>query len=336
MTLSNWKSLAFAALLLTTPALAFGDDDRDDKRRVFAWLANDPNNSYDNATLAGIRDVFTPMGWTVETYFAGFNGTTQLAQCRQAIATKRYTGFFIEAADAVGILPCVAEARQKGIPVVATDLPIGPDTATVQPQVPGQVGASFIPATSWARAVSNIIPQACQGLTRCNVYYLAGLSTFAIDVLGLQAAQQAVAANPNYRLIGSDQAFYTAATAKQIMLNQFTLHPEINVVIASGDQMAIGIEQAATERGLRVKIVGAGAGASAIDAVRQGRWFATFNALPRTEGQIGAVLMRTYLYLGSQALVLGVDPAAYLRLPNMWTQATLAQFPNFIPQWPGA
>ena len=156
---------AGASLCLFSAGLALADP----PRRVFAWLANDPNNTYDNATLAGLREVMTPTGATVEPYFAGFNGATQLAQCRAALALNKSTGLFVSAADAVGIIPCVTEAKAKCVPVVATDLPIGPDTGTVQPQVPGQVGASFIPATSWAAAVKSIIPQACAGLSQCNV-----------------------------------------------------------------------------------------------------------------------------------------------------------------------
>ncbi|HVT19007.1 MAG TPA: hypothetical protein VHQ90_22850 [Thermoanaerobaculia bacterium] len=32
---------------------------------------------------------------------------------------------------------------------------------------------------------------------------------------------------------------------------------------------------------------------------------------------------------------IGVDPIAFSGLPDMWTQATLAQHPTFVPQWPG-
>jgi ribose transport system substrate-binding protein len=319
---------AGASLCLFSAGLVLADP----PRRVFAWLANDPNNTYDNATLAGLREVMTPTGATVETYFAGFNGTTQLAQCRAALALNKYTGLFISAADAVGIIPCVTEAKAKGVPVVATDLPIGPDTGTVQPQVPGQVGASFIPATSWAAAVKSIIPQACAGLSQCNVFYVAGVSSFAIDTLGYAAAQQAVALNSSYRLLGAEQAFYTASTAKQVMLAQFAAHPEINLVVASGDQMALGVEQAAAQLNLTVRIVGAGAGKGAIEAVKQGRWFGTFNALPKTEGHLGAVLMNAHL-LFRRAPAIGIDPVVFTGLPSVWTQATLAQYPRFTAQW---
>src|SRR5947208_14546074 len=87
----------------------------------FAWLANDANNTYDNATLAGIRDVVHLTGATVDPFYAGFDPATQLSQCHQALTSGLYDGIFVEAADAVAIEPCVAAARAKHIPVVATD-----------------------------------------------------------------------------------------------------------------------------------------------------------------------------------------------------------------------
>ena len=299
--------------------------------RRFAWLANDPNNSYDNATLAGIREVVGFTGATVDPFFAGFDPATQLAQCRQALASGLYSGLFIEAADAVAIEPCVALAHSKKIPVVATDLPIGPDLSTVQPQVPGEVGASFIPAPRWGHAITGILPQVCQGLASCNVFYLAGISTFAIDVIGVQAVQ---AAAPAVHLSAVDQGFYDTAISKQAATTQLIAHPEINVVIASGDQMALGVEQAAQALGRTVRIVGAGAGATAIDAVKAGRWFGTFNALPRTEGELGAGLMEINL-INNRFKPIGLDPIAVTGLPEMWTKTTLAQHPTFVPQWPG-
>ena len=54
----------------------------------FAWLANDPANTYDAATLAGIRDITGLVHATVDPFYAGFDGPTQLAQCRQALASR--------------------------------------------------------------------------------------------------------------------------------------------------------------------------------------------------------------------------------------------------------
>lgn len=329
-----WPALLMIASLAAFGVPTFAAADQDHTARRFAWLANDPTNTYDNATLAGIRNAASVLGQTVDPFYAGFDINQQLAQCQTAIQAGIYSGLFVEADDPVGIEPCVAEAHKAGIPVVATDLSIGPDPLTVNPQVPGEVGASFIPAGHYASALKNIVPQACQGLVPCNVFYLAGDETLALDVLGFQAVESVIAGNAGEILIGEDQAFYDTATAKQVMAAQFTAHPEINMVVASGDQMALGVEQAAVALGLKMRILGAGAGASAIVAVKQGRWYATFNALPQTEGQLGAALMEAYLVF-PQISPAGVDPLVFSGLPDWWTSATLEQHPHFVAQWPG-
>jgi ribose transport system substrate-binding protein len=299
-----------------------------------AWLANDPANTYDNAILAGIRDVAARSHSTVDPFFAGFDPSVQLDQCGEALATGVYDALIVIADDPIGIGQCVGDAFAQGVPVAAVDLVMGEDQTTVQPQLPGEVAASFIPASRFGEGVAAIVPQVCAGLTPCNVYYVAGLASFPVDQYGLDAIAQAAAASPEVELIGQAEAFYDTATARQVVDQALTAHPEINVVIASGDQMALGAEQAGQGRGVALRIVGAGAGASALSAVRDGRWFATFNTLPRTEGAIAMKLLVNALR-NRQADPVGIDPVASSGLPVWWTQATLAQHPDFVGEWPG-
>ena len=298
----------------------------------FAWLANDPANPYDNAILGGIRDAAAKSHSTVDPFFAGFDPDTQLSQCFSALQTGQYDGLLVIAASPTGILPCVDAARNANVKVVAVDLPIGPDPTTVQPQVPGQVGACFITAPHFGQAVEDIIPRACEGLDPCDVLYVAGLFSFPFDQFGLDGVQQAVAANPSIHLVAQAEAFYDTNIARQVVSDALVAHPEINLIMASADQMALGAEQAADAANIPVVIVGAGAGTDGIAAVRAGRWFATFNALPRTEGRIATELMVKALR-NRNFRPIGIDPVTESGLPDMWTQANLAQHPNFVAEW---
>lgn len=327
---------ALLALLATTagPATASPGGNGHGARFRIAWLANDPTNSYDNAIRSGIEQVFAQSNSTVDPFYAGFDPATQSTQCQQALASHEYDALIIMAASPTEIAPCVAAANAAGVLVTATDLPIGPDPTTVQPQLPGEVAASFISAGAFGAALAEVTPDVCAGLDPCNVFYLAGLLSFPFDQYGLDGIAQAIAAYPSIHLIGQDEAYYDTAVARQVVDAALTAHPEINVVIASGDQMALGAEQAAQQQGAALRIVGGGAGASALVAVREGRWFATFNALPRTEGQISAELL-THALRHRHAEPVGVDPIEESGLPVLWTQATLAAHPDFVGEWPG-
>lgn len=100
------------------------------------------------------------------------------------------------------------------------------------------------------------------------------------------------------------------------MFAKVATNPGINMVVASGDRMALGIEQAATQLNRTVRIVGAGAGVDALDAVRQGRWFGTFNALPKTEGHLGAAIMNAHRWFPKTPPI-GIDPVVFTRLPSV-------------------
>lgn len=328
---------AIALALLGSPSLAAAAPPPDAGHGAhfrLAWLANDPANTYDSAILTGIRDQASKSQSTVDPFYAGFDPSVQLAQCSQALATNAYDALIVIAVDNIGIGQCVSEAHAKGVPVAAVDLVIGPDQTSVQPQLPGQVAASFVPASRWGDGVAAIAPEVCAGLNPCNVFYVAGIASFPVDQYGLNAVSQAAASNLSIKLIGSGEAFYDTATARQVVGDALAAHPQINVVIASGDQMALGAEQAAGDHGTTLRIVGAGAGASALTAVRNGRWFATFTTLPRTEGEIVTSLLVNALR-NRQAPPTGVDPVAASGLPAWWTQATLAQYPGFTGEWPG-
>lgn len=299
----------------------------------FAWLANDPANAYDNAILAGIEQVAAKARSTVDVFFAGFDPSVQLQQCHDALGTGGYDALIVIAADPIGIIPCVDAARAAGVAVAAVDLPIGPEPSTADPQVPGVVASSLIPATDWAGGVTSIVPELCAGLDPCSLFYLAGLAAFPIDQLGLAAVQSA-AGGSSIHFAGSAEAYYDTAFAREVFAAALDADPTINAVIASGDQMALGAEQAAADAGRAVRIVGAGAGTSALDAVRDGRWFATFTTLPHTEGRLVTHLLVRALR-ATRTAPDGVHPVAASGLPTWWTSATLADHPDFAGEWPG-
>ncbi|HEX2698760.1 MAG TPA: substrate-binding domain-containing protein [Acidimicrobiales bacterium] len=165
------------------------------------------------------------------------------------------------------------------------------------------------------------------------MFYLAGLASFPIDQIGLAAAQ-AAADGTSVNLAGSAEAFYDTTVARDVFAAALAADPTINAVIASGDQMALGAEQAAADAGLSVRIAGAGAGSSALDAVREGRWYATATSLPRTEGRLVTELLVRALRVRPAAPA-GVDPVAESGLPLWWTAATLAEHPELTGEWPG-
>jgi ABC-type sugar transport system substrate-binding protein len=101
--------------------------------------------------------------------------------------------------------------------------------------------------------------------------------------------------------------------------------------------MAEGAEQAIDAAGSlpnKIQIIGGGAGAYGVAAVRAGRWYATFLSLPFNEGvdaaQIGITAAR-----GKKIKQPGIDPVVQAGYPPFMTVNNLSLFANFVPQWPG-
>jgi ribose transport system substrate-binding protein len=302
-----------------------------------AWLGNDPANTYDNANLDNVTAVARCEHGTVTPFYGEFDPAVQLAQCEAAVASHHFDAIIVIPTDSVGIIECVTRARRRGIPVVATDLPIGPDFTTVEPQVPGQAGAVLVPAADWGSSLASLVVGACAGREPCDVAYIAGSFDVAFDQIALDDLDAAAAAHPSIHIVHRDQAFYDTGLAFSITQTILADDPGVDVIVGAGDQMAQGSEQAIAAAGLpagQIQIVGAGAGAYGVQAVRDARWYATFVTLPGDEGLFGAHIAidaARHRYIKDR----GINPVARRGFPAFFTHDNQALFPGFVPQWPG-
>lgn len=303
------------------------------RRLRIAWLDGDPANLYDGANLDGVRSVAAADGRTAITpFYSFFDPALQLEQCLDVVEARRYDAILIIPVDGTGIRPCVDAARAHHIPVVASDLPIGSDFSTAEPQVPGQAGAVLTPATNWGGALAPLVASQCAGRSPCNVLYLAGSFDIAFD----QAALAELGGLSGVEVI-ADQAFYDRGQAAAITAAVIAAQPDVHVVVGAGDQMAQGAEDALAAAGVPVgsiPIVGAGAGAYGVAAVQAGRWYATFVVLPRDEGVLSAdIAIRA---ARCQPIAdRGINPVEARGWPAFFTRDNQHEFVGFSPQWPG-
>ena len=110
-----------------------------------------------------------------------------------------------------------------------------------------------------------------------------------------------------------------------------------DIVFNGGDQMAMGVEMAIADAGLQagsIDIIGGGAGDYGVEAVEDGRWYATFVTLPYDAGFL-ATKMAIRAAQGKYISDTGINPVERRGLPYMLTQDNLDDFGCFYPQWPG-
>jgi ABC-type sugar transport system substrate-binding protein len=155
--------------------------------------------------------------------------------------------------------------------------------------------------------------------------------------MAIAALNGLLQSHPNIHIVAQREAFYDQATARSIVQDILSKNTNIQVVVAAGDQMARGAEEAVAAAGPlpnRIEIIGGGASAYAVKAIRAGRWYGTFVTLPFDEGAYG-VWMGIRAARHQSLLINGVDPVALRGLPAFMTADNLAAFQGFIPEWPG-
>lgn len=310
-------------------------DDCDGKKLRVAWLGTVPQNTFDGAELAGAQGSAARMRASVQPFYSNFDPALQLQQCNQAVQSGQFDAVVVIPMDSTGIIPCVTNGKARNVPVVATQIAIGPDPTTVEPQVPGQAGAVLTPVSKFGSELAKLAVSLC-GTASCNIVYLAGSLGITIDARAIQDLNNAIATHPNMHLIAQREVFWDGGLAQSAMQEILSQTRDIQVVLTSGDQMTQGAEQALNAANLpvRPKLVGAGVGGYAVDAIRAGRWAASFVVLPYDEGWLGTkIAIRAARGLPIKDP--GIDPVEEKGLPAFMTTDNQSLFKKFTPQWPG-
>jgi len=322
--------LALATALLL-PASALAQDAEPVEIAFFAPLAN----TYVAATIQGIESVTGPEGANVTQFDTGFDATLEYSQIQDAVAQEKFDALIIIPLDPVSLVPAVEEAIAAGLKVVNTDLALGPDLTTSQPQVEGQAGSVLTPGVVRADNITQVLLQACADAEPCRVAWIAGVATIDFELKIKERLDQLVADGTIELVAYRDGGGYVADAANGIAQDMLAANPDLDVLATSGDQMTFGAELAAQDAGLvpgqDILLIGGGGSCPAVQAVSEGRWFGTTLDVPRTEGEYGARIALDAVS-GAVTEPVGVDAQKESGFPLVLTADTIAEFEC---QWEG-
>jgi ribose transport system substrate-binding protein len=103
-------------------------------------------------------------------------------------------------------------------------------------------------------------------------------------------AEKGFAENPNVRVVASETAHWKIDEGHDVTKALFAQHPDIGLVFAANDMMALGAAEYLKEAGLtRVKVAGYDSLDQARTAIREGRMAATVDQQADQQGYIGCV-----------------------------------------------
>lgn len=261
-----------------------------------AYFSFAADNTYSQAIFAGIEEALAESGGTADLIDGGFDATVQINAMQDALASGGYDAWVVSANDGNGVAPVVEDAIAQGIKVVATFTPIGPELTTLEPQVEGLTSTVGNPLVSNGEWFAQMAADACGDLDPCNFAFMPGLSTLPLDAVRVEAMQAKLEEFPNVNLVATVDGGYTSDAGFAATQDLLVAHPDVHV-IGAVDQAAQGVELALQDAGMadQVQIFGNGGSAPGVEAVREGRWYATYLNFPNTEGKTaGELLLRSF------------------------------------------
>jgi ribose transport system substrate-binding protein len=290
-------------------------------------------NSYTQAMLKGAQAAAKAENVKITPFDTGFSPQKQFSVIQDVISLHKYQGILVQPNDSVGIEPAIKQAIKAGIQVVTLNVPVGPSATTVNPQVPGLAGSVLTPQVTWGHQLGEMTLDACKGINPCEVAFIAGqIGTSGDDnmIAGFKA-QMNGSSSVHYIVQGGGQ--FLIGPSEDVAKNLLTAHPNINVILSTGDQMTHGAQLAVQSAGMngKVKLIGLGASTYGINAVKSGAWYGTVVTLPLDIGRIAMQVLDRHLQ-NPKAAPQGIDPATYTHQNPLITKADLG---SFTAQWSG-
>jgi simple sugar transport system substrate-binding protein len=178
------------------------------------------------------------------------------------------------------------EAKNAGIPVILTDRAVDTQEKDVFKTF---VGADFV--EEGRRAGKWVVEQYASAPGPVSIVQLEGTTGADPAIERNSGFADAIAANPNLKVIASQSGDFTRSGGKQVMEAFLKAHPKIDLVFAQNDDMGLGameaIEAAGLTPGKDVKIVAVDATHDGMQALADGK----FNYIVECNPLLGPQLM---------------------------------------------
>ena len=332
------KTLAALGVLVAVVAVGAGavggtasGSSRASTINVAVFLAS-AANTYWEAELAGAQQIAKKYPNVKLTVFdAKFTTNVQVNQLRDALVSNKYQAWFIGPNDGGPLTPTIRQAIAKGVKVGCALVPCGPNIREVNTQIPGQVifsGLGFYPN---GQLLGQGVVKSCQNINPCKVLWLPGLPTLPLEVARQQGLYSIIKPHKNIQVVALAAGGYLAAPALTATENVLRAHPNLNVVVSSGDQMIAGAfkaEQLAGKAG-KISNIGNGCTIEAKQLILAGQESACSVYMPETEAEI-VVQALVNAVNGSKKTGIYVNSIATSPIGGLGTKANIARFtPQF-------
>jgi ribose transport system substrate-binding protein len=329
-TLLTLVALVVAVAVTSTPA-ASGSDNAQARVRVAVFLAS-AANTYWTAALEGVRDAARRHGNVDITVFDGqFNTNRQLNQLRDALISRRFDAWFVGPNDGGPLVPTIRQAIAQDVKVACTLVPCGRNIRNRRAQIPGVVAQIGIGFFENGRVLGRLTVRACGSTNPCEVAWLPGLPSLPLEKARTDGLNSVIRSRRNIKVVAIQPGGYLAAPALTATQNILQAHPNLDVIVSSGDQMIAGAYRAARAKGVEddIRMFGNGCTFEAKRDIQAGRIYACAVYVPRTEARVAADLL-IRAARGANIQNRSIDPLRFSNIGPIGTRANIGRFrPEF-------
>ena len=233
------------------------------------FAQTESNNPWRLAQTKSMQDEAKKRGWQLVYTDAAGSAAKQVADVRSMIA-QRVDAIFLAPREEKPLAPVVVEARRAGIPVILLDRNIDQSIAKPGRDYVTFIGSDFVLE---GKRVADWLVKETKGNAR--IIQLEGTTGSSPANDRKKGFNDVIAKNPNMKILASQTGDFARDKGRQVMETLLQAHPDVNVVYAHNDEMAIGaiaaLEAAGKKPGTDVLVLSIDGGYEAVKLVTEGK-----------------------------------------------------------------
>ena len=250
------------------------------------------NNPWRIAQTKSFQDTAESCGWNLITTDAAGSAAKQVADVDSMIA-QGIEGLFLPPREEKPLLPAVMKARAAGIPTFLIDRSVDPSVAQAGDEYVSFLGSDFIEqgrrVAEWTLANFS----GDQGI----IVELEGTTGSSPANDRRKGFDDLMAKHDNMTIVASQSGDFARDKGRQVMETLLQAHPNVNIVYAHNDEMAIGaiqaLELAGRQPGKDVLVVSIDGTRDALQAIIDGKMGVTVESSPFF-GPLACDVMKRY------------------------------------------
>jgi galactofuranose transport system substrate-binding protein len=269
-----------AALSLASPSVAQDLPPLEQKETYKVGFAqSESNNPWRIAETESFQATAEECGWDLIVTDAGGSAAKQVADVDSMIA-QGIDVLFLPPREESPLVPAVMRAKAAGVPVFLVDRSVDPNVAQAGRDYVAFLGSDFV---DQGRRAAEWLIENFEG-EEGRIIELEGTTGSSPANDRKQGFDERIAEDDRFEILESRSGDFARDEGRRVMETLLQAHPDVNVVYAHNDEMAIGaiqaLEAAGRTPGEDVTIVSIDGTRDALQAIIDGKMGATVESSP--------------------------------------------------------